>query len=58
MFVDTHCHLFKEYFEDLDKVIKSSQFNLVNYYINNGSDADSNKEVLELIKKYMNSEKK
>ena len=52
MFIDTHCHLFSSYYNDIDKVIKSAKFNLVTYYINNGSDYESNKEVLKLIDKY------
>lgn len=52
MFIDTHCHLFSSYYSDIDKVIKSAKFNLVTYYINNGSDYESNKEVLKLIDKY------
>ena len=54
MFVDTHCHLFKSYYENIDNVIKGANFNLVNTYINNGSDIKSNKEVLELLKIYPN----
>lgn len=52
MFIDTHCHLFSSYYSDIDKVIKRAKFNLVTYYINNGSDYESNKEVLKLIDKY------
>ena len=52
MFIDTHCHLFSSYYSDIDKVIKSAKFNLVTYYINNGSDYESNKEILKLIDKY------
>ena len=52
MFIDTHCHLFSSYYSDIDKVIKRAKFNLVTYYINNGSDYESNKEVLKLIDNY------
>ena len=52
MFVDTHCHIFSNYYSDIDKVIKNAKFNLVTYYINNGSDTLTNKEVLKLIDKY------
>ena len=52
MFIDTHCHLFSSYYNDIDKVIKRAKFNLVTYYINNGSDYESNKEVLKLIDNY------
>ncbi len=50
MFVDTHCHLFKEYYGNLESVIKESHSNNVKYYINNGCDNLSNKEVLESLK--------
>lgn len=52
MFTDTHCHLYKEYFEDLDEVIKKINDNNVNRIINNGCDRKSNEEVLELLGKY------
>lgn len=52
MFVDTHCHIFSNYYSDIDKVIKNAKFNLVTHYINNGSDSLTNKEVLKLIDKY------
>lgn len=54
MFVDTHCHLFKEYYDSLEEVIKDSCMNEVKYYINNGCDQDSNEEVLDCAKKYDN----
>ena len=52
MFIDTHCHISKEYFDDIpnliDKIVKSG----VNKVIVNGCDMKSNLEVLELVKKY------
>ncbi len=52
MFTDTHCHIYKEYYEDLDslgnKIINSG----INKVINNGCDHKSNVEILDLIKKY------
>ena len=52
MFIDTHCHLYDEYYSDMDKVIQNAVKNNVKRVIVNGSDMKSNKEVLELIKKY------
>ena len=52
MLIDTHCHLYKEYYDDIDSIIKLSKENNVVYYINNGCDAKSNVEVLELVEKY------
>lgn len=52
MFIDTHCHLFREYYDDIDKVIDNAIKNDVRIVIVNGSDMKSNKEVLELTKRY------
>lgn len=52
MFIDTHCHLYDEYYSDMDRVIQNAVKNNVKRVIVNGCDMKSNKEVLELIKKY------
>ena len=52
MFIDTHAHLFKEYYSDLDDVILECLNNGVNKIIISGCDMASNKEVLELVSKY------
>lgn len=52
MLIDTHCHLYKEYYDDIDSIIKLSKENKVMYYLNNGCDAISNIEVLESVEKY------
>lgn len=52
MFIDTHCHLFHEYYDDLDEVIEKIKDNKIDKVINNGTDTKSNKEVLESIEKY------
>lgn len=51
MFCDTHCHLFKEYYSNMDEIINKSKENNVNRFIVAGCDNKSNKEVLNLIKK-------
>ncbi len=51
MFCDTHCHLFKEYYEDIDEIIKLSRENQVNRMIVAGCDHKSNVEVLSLLNK-------
>lgn len=51
MFCDTHCHLFKEYYEDIDKIIDLAKENNVNRMIVAGCDHKSNLEVLEVITK-------
>lgn len=50
MFIDTHCHLYKEYYDDLNEVLHLSKENNVNKYIVSGCNASSNVEVMSLIK--------
>ena len=52
MFVDTHCHLYRSYFEDLDDVMKQIKQSEIYRVINNGCDKKSNLEVLDLVDKY------
>lgn len=52
MFTDTHCHIYKEYYDDIDGVLIDSKKNGVDRYINAGCDINSNKEVV----KYLNKE--
>ena len=54
MFTDSHCHLYSEYYDDIAKVIDEASLNKVNRFINNGCDAKSNIEVINLIDKYPN----
>lgn len=54
MFTDTHCHIYKEYYENIDEILKNAKENKINRMINNGCDKKSNSEVLELIGKYEN----
>ena len=49
--IDTHCHLFKEYYDDIDKVISRMKNNII---IVAGCNHKSNLEVIELCKKYNN----
>lgn len=46
--IDTHCHLFKEYYNDLDSIVNDMD----GYMIVAGCDAATNKEVIELVNKY------
>lgn len=52
MFVDTHCHLFPEYYENLNALEKKILDAGIVKVINNGTDDQSNKIVLDLINKY------
>ena len=54
MFCDTHCHIFKEDFENIDEIIAKAQSNNVGKYINNATDSKSITEVIELCDKYEN----
>lgn len=54
MLIDTHLHLYKEYYKDIDKVIKEAKENKVYYLINNGCEKNSNIEVIKSIDKYQN----
>lgn len=52
MFIDTHCHIVSEYYDDIENVIKNAIDNGVLKIIVNGYNMQSNREVLELVKKY------
>lgn len=54
MLFDTHCHIYKEYYEDINIVLELAKDKDINRVISNGCDIDSCKEVLELSKKYEN----
>ncbi len=51
MMIDTHCHLCKEDYNNVDEIIEHMEDN---YMIAAGVDDKTNKEVLELCKKYYN----
>ena len=52
MLVDTHCHLFNEYYEDIEEVIERAVNDGIGFIIVNGVDRKSNEEILKLVKKY------
>ena len=52
MFIDTHCHISLDDYDDIDLLIKNIKNSGVNYIIVNGTSKDSNEFVLELVKKY------
>ena len=52
MFTDTHCHLYDEYYDDINKVKELMDNNSVDRVINNGIDNNSNIEVLDKINRY------
>lgn len=50
--VDTHCHIFESYYDNIDEIIQRSIDNGVDMLIVNGCNLKSNMEVLNLVKKY------
>ena len=52
MLIDTHCHIFHEYYDDIDNVIKRAYDNGIGMIVVNGYNMNSNREVLELVNKY------
>lgn len=52
MYVDTHCHIFLEYYDNIDEIIERAVDCNVKRIIVNGCDMKSNMQVLDLVKKY------
>lgn len=52
MYIDTHCHVLHDYYDDIDAIINKCKNNGVNKIIVSGCDIETNKEVLELVNKY------
>lgn len=52
MYIDIHCHLDSEYYENVDEVITNANNNGVNKLIYNGCNLKSNNEVINLIDRY------
>ena len=54
MFTDSHCHITNEDYENIDLIVKISKEKGIYKIINNGTDQNTNIEVLKLSKKYSN----
>ena len=52
MYIDTHCHLSVEDYDDIDLILKENKEALVNTIIISGCTKDSIAEAIELSKKY------
>ncbi len=52
MFWDSHCHLFKEDYQNIDEVIQRAKECKVGNFLVAGCDGKNNKEVLDLVKKH------
>jgi len=50
--IDTHCHVFCEYFDDIPSLLLDIKKNGIDKIIVNGTDMKSNLEVLKLVKEY------
>lgn len=50
--VDTHCHIFSDYYDNIDAVIERAIKAGVRMLIVNGCNMKTNREVLDLVKKY------
>ena len=50
--VDTHCHIYHEYYDNIPELIEQIKKDGINKIIVNGCDMKSNMEVLDLIEKY------
>lgn len=54
MFCDSHCHILKEYYDDIEEVLNNAKNNNVDRIINAAYNYDSSKEILDIVKKYDN----
>ena len=54
MLVDTHCHIYKEYYEDIDSLLDKLNNSGISKVINNGCNFKTSNEVMELSNIYDN----
>jgi len=52
MLIDSHCHLVKEYYDNIDEIIARAKECNVTTFFNIGTNTKENKEILSLIDKY------
>lgn len=52
MLIDTHCHIFEEYYDDIDSVVERARNAGISMLVVNGIDRRTNEEVLRLVSKY------
>lgn len=52
MYIDTHCHLSKKYYNDINKIIEDNKIALIDKIIISGCEKDELKETLQLIHDY------
>lgn len=54
MYTDTHCHIFSNYYDNIDVILENLNKDNIKRIIINGYDYESNKEVIKLVDKYKN----
>lgn len=54
MYIDSHCHLSKEYYDSIDEIVNKAKDNNVNKLIISGCDKNGIIEGLDIINKYEN----
>lgn len=52
MYIDTHCHLSKKYYNDIDKVIEDNQIALIDKIIISGCEKEEIEETMKIINNY------
>lgn len=52
MYIDTHCHLSKKYYNDINKIVEDNKIALIDKIIISGCEKDELKETLQLIHDY------
>ena len=54
MFIDTHCHLYSEYYDNIANVLSKAKEKGINYIISSAVDKKTSAELIELSHKYSN----
>lgn len=54
MLIDTHCHIYGEYYDNIDDLMNKLKNRGISTIINNGCNLKTSNEVIELSKKYNN----
>lgn len=52
MYIDTHCHLSKKYYNDINKIVEDNKKFLIDKIIISGCERDELKETLQLVNNY------
>lgn len=54
MLIDTHCHIYKEYYDNIDAILTDATNNGVTKYVNNATNIHNCLEILDVAKDYDN----